>query len=247
MRALVTGASSGIGAAIAVALAADGHEVIAAARRAERLEGLASRQPGIAPLALDVTDVDAMATTIEELGAIDVLVNNAGAALGLGPAQEASLEDWLTMIQVNVTGLVVLTRLVLPSMVARRSGLVVNMGSVAGEFPYPGGNVYGATKAFVRQFTLNLRADLVGTGVRVTDIEPGMVGGTEFSTVRFHGDTAKAAEVYQGMQPLGPDDVAEVVRFIASLPPHVSINTISLMPTDQGFGPFAVARRPLAP
>jgi len=247
MRALVTGASSGIGAAIAVALAADGHEVIAAARRAERLEELASRQPGIAPLALDVTDVDELAAAIEELGAIDILVNNAGAALGLGPAQEASLEDWLTMIQINVTGLVVLTRLVLPSMVARRSGLVVNMGSVAGEFPYPGGNVYGATKAFVRQFTLNLRADLVGTGVRVTDIEPGMVGGTEFSAVRFHGDTAKAAEVYQGMQPLGPDDVAEVVRFVASLPPHVSINTISLMPTDQGFGPFAVARRPLAP
>lgn len=233
MRALVTGASSGIGAAIAVALASDGHEVIAAARRRERLEDLAERHSGITPIALDVTDAKAAARAITEHDPIELLVNNAGAALGLAPAHEASLEDWRAMIEVNVVALTVLTRLVLPSMVARGNGLIVNMGSVAGEFPYPGGNVYGATKAFVRQLTLNLRADLAGTGVRVTDIEPGMVGNTEFSTVRFHGDTAKASEVYQGMQPLGPEDIAEVVRFVASLPPHVNINTISLMPTDR--------------
>jgi len=172
-----------------------------------------------------------------------VLVNNAGLALGLQRAHEADLDDWETMIDTNSKGLVYCTRALLPGMVQRGRGHVINIGSIASLYPYPGGNVYGATKAFVRQFTLNLRADLVGTGVRCTDIEPGLSGGTEFSNVRMHGDDAKAAKVYEGTQPLLPEDIAEAVHWVTTLPAHVNVNTIEMMPACQGPAALTVVRR----
>lgn len=248
MIVLVTGASSGFGAAIARRFVHQGHQVVAAARRTDRLSALAAELgPQLLPVELDVTDKTAIDRTLAALPAdwqaIDVLVNNAGLALGLEPAQAAHLQDWETMIATNCQGLVWMTRALLPRMVERGSGHVINIGSVAGSYPYPGGNVYGATKAFVEQFTLNLRADLVGTGVKATNIAPGMAGGTEFSNVRFKGDDDAAARVYQGTQPLGPDDVAEAVYWAATLPAHVNINHIEMMPTCQGFSPFTVKRQ----
>src|ERR1700722_15914407 len=215
----VTGASSGFGVAVARRFAADGARVVVAARRTERVRELpAELGPQVLPLALDVRDQDAVAAAVaglpEEFGAIDVLVNNAGLALGLKPAQEAELDDWEQMIDTNCKGLVYCTRAVLPGMVARGRGHVINLGSVAGTYPYPGGNVYGATKAFVHQFSLNLRSDLHGTGVRVTCVEPGMAD-TEFSLVRFGGDKAKADNVYTGMQPMTADDIAEAIHWAA--------------------------------
>ncbi len=177
-----------------------------------------------------------------EFAEIDVLVNNAGLAKGLKPAQEADLDDWEEMIDTNCKGLAYCTRAILPGMVERGRGHVVNLGSVAGTYPYPGGNVYGATKAFVHQFTLNLRSDLHGTGVRATSVEPGLSGETEFSTVRFSGDQAQADAVYAGMQPLVPADIAEAVYWVVSQPPHVNINTIEMMPVAQSFAPFQVHR-----
>ena len=247
MIVLVTGASSGFGAAIARRFVLEGHRVIAAARRADRLAALSKELgPALTTLELDVTrkdSIDAMLAALPaELQAIDVLVNNAGLALGLEAAQEAHLEDWETMIATNCQGLVTITRAVLPQMVERGAGLVINIGSVAGAYPYPGGNVYGATKAFVDQFTLNLRADLVGTGVRATNIAPGLAGGTEFSNVRFKGDDAAAAKVYQGAVPLTAADVAEAAYWVSTLPAHVNINGIEMMATCQGFAPFTVKR-----
>jgi 3-hydroxy acid dehydrogenase/malonic semialdehyde reductase len=245
MIVLVTGATAGFGAAIARLFARDGARIIAVGRRAERLEALRAElgQDKVLPVVLDVRDTAAIATAIGSLPAewaeIDLLVNNAGLALGLEPAQRASLSDWETMIDTNTKGLVAMTHAVLPGMVARDRGHVVNIGSTAGEWPYPGGNVYGATKAFVRQFSLNLRADLFGTRVRVTDIEPGLVGGTEFSNIRF-GDDAKAAAVYQGADALTPDDIADAVHWVASRPARVNINTLQLMPVSQSFGPLRV-------
>jgi 3-hydroxy acid dehydrogenase / malonic semialdehyde reductase len=238
---LVTGASSGFGAAIVRRFAAGNFRVIAAARREDLLADLAE-ETGVVPVTLDVRDTAAVEATLAGLGEVDVLVNNAGLALGLDPAQRADLGEWEQMIQTNCTGLVTCTRAVLPGMVERGRGHVLNMGSIAASYPYPGGNVYGATKAFVRQFSLNLRSDLHGTGVRVTCIEPGMAGGTEFSLVRFGGDQAKADAVYDGVQPLSAEDVAEAVFWSASLPPHVNINTIELMPVAQSFAPLQVAR-----
>jgi 3-hydroxy acid dehydrogenase / malonic semialdehyde reductase len=203
--------------------------------------------PQVLPLTLDVSDRDAVAQAVAglpgEFQAVDLLVNNAGLALGLGPAQQADLDDWDQMIDTNCKGLVYVTRAILPGMVARGRGHVINLGSVAGTYPYPGGNVYGGTKAFVHQFSLNLRSDLHGTGVRVTSVEPGMAD-TEFSLVRFDGDKATADGVYSGMQPLTADDVAESIHWAASLPGHVNVNTIELMPTAQSFAPFQVARDP---
>ena len=244
---LVTGASAGFGHAIAERFLADGARAIVCARRLDRLQALADRFPGRAlALALDVTDRSAIAASLASLPAdfaeIDVLVNNAGLALGLAPAHQADPDDWERMIATNCSGLVNVTRAVLPGMVARRRGTVVNVGSVAGEFPYPGGNVYGATKAFVHQFTQNLNADLVGTGVRASCVEPGLVGGTEFSAVRFGGDDAKAASVYAGTQPLTADDIAETVHWLASRPAHVTINAISMMPNCQSFSSLTVKR-----
>lgn len=242
----VTGASSGFGAAVARRFAGAGARVVATARRADRLEDLAAELgPALLPVTLDVRDraavADAVAGLPEEFAQIDVLVNNAGLALGLGPAQEADLDEWDQMIDTNCKGLVYCTRAILPGMVARRRGHVINLGSVAGTYPYPGGNVYGGTKAFVHQFSLNLRSDLHGTGVRVTCVEPGMAD-TEFSAVRFSGDRAKADAVYSGMQPMTADDIAESIYWAATLPQHVNANTIELMATAQSFAPFQVAR-----
>jgi 3-hydroxy acid dehydrogenase/malonic semialdehyde reductase len=174
---------------------------------------------------------------------VDVLVNNAGLALGLSPAWEASIADWNTMVATNVTGVLHLTRALLPGMVARNRGHVVNLSSTAAIYPYPGGHVYGASKAFVTQFSLNLRADLVGTNVRVTDLEPGLVGGTEFSVTRFGGDTDKAANIYAGTTPLTAEDVAEAIAWVVGLPAHVNINRLEMMPTCQASGPLAIKRR----
>jgi NADP-dependent 3-hydroxy acid dehydrogenase YdfG len=244
---MITGASAGFGAAMARKFVQTGHRVIAAARRTERLDALAKELgKNLLPVGLDVSSKSSIDAALASLPAdwqdIDVLINNAGLALGLEPAHEAHLSDWDTMIATNCTGLVTITRALLPRMVARGAGLVINLGSVAGAYPYPGGNVYGATKAFVDQFTLNLRADLVGTGVRATNIAPGMSGGTEFSNVRFKGDDAAAAKVYQGAMALTPEDVAEAAWWVANLPPHVNINGIEMMPTCQGFSPFTIKR-----
>ena len=244
----VTGASAGFGAAIVRRFAAKGARVIAAARRADRLEALA-REFGdnVLPLALDVQDRPAVERAVANLpsafASIDCVVNNAGLALGLEAAPQADLANWDRMIDTNCKGLVTVTRAILPGMVARGAGHVVNLGSTAGHYPYPGGNVYGATKAFVHQFSLNLRSDLHGTGVRVTCIEPGLCGGTEFSEVRFAGDKDKAAKVYAGMQPLTADDIAEAVDWATSQPSHVNVNTIELMPVAQSFAPLQIHRR----
>jgi 3-hydroxy acid dehydrogenase/malonic semialdehyde reductase len=244
----VTGASAGFGTAIVRRFAAKGARVVAAARRADRLDALA-REFGdnVLPLALDVQDRPAVERAVANLpsafAAIDCVVNNAGLALGLEAAPQADLANWDRMIDTNCKGLVTVTRAILPGMVARGSGHIVNLGSTAGSYPYPGGNVYGATKAFVHQFSLNLRSDLHGTGVRVTCIEPGLCGGTEFSEVRFAGDKDKAAKVYVGTQPLTADDIAEAVDWATSLPSHVNINTIELMPVAQSFAPLQIHRR----
>ncbi len=247
MIVFITGASAGFGAEMARTFVSHGHRVVLAARRTDRIAELA-RELGDSALAvtLDVTSRASIEAALSglppEWKQIDVLVNNAGLALNTAPAHEVPLEDWETMIATNCQGLVTMTRAVLPAMVARGSGLVINIGSVAGHYPYPGGNVYGATKAFVEQFTLNLRADLVGTGVRATNIAPGLCGGTEFSNVRFKGDDAAAAKVYEGTQPLTAKDIADTAYWIATLPPHVNVNSIELMPTCQGFSPFSVRR-----
>jgi 3-hydroxy acid dehydrogenase/malonic semialdehyde reductase len=247
---LITGASSGFGAATARRFAARGDRVIVAARRAERLAALAEElgPDVLLPLTLDVRDragVERTAGTLPpEFAEVDILVNNAGLALGMEPAAAADVDQWEQMIQTNCTGLVYLTRAFLPQMVARGRGHVINLGSIAGTYPYPGGNVYGATKAFVHQFSLNLRADLHGTGVRVTSVEPGLSGGTEFSDVRFGGDRERAATVYAGTQPLTADDIAAAIEWAASQPPHVNINVIELMPVSQSFAPLQVHREP---
>lgn len=248
MIVFVTGASSGFGAAIARRFARDGARIIAAGRRLGRLDALAAELgPNCLPLVLDVRDrtaVERAVTTLPpEFAEVDVLVNNAGLALGLEPAQRASLDDWDQMVDTNVKGLMYCTRALLPGMVARDRGHIINLGSVAGEFPYPGGNVYGATKAFVYQFTLNLRADLLGTAVRVTDVQPGLCSGSEFSDVRFKGDETKSASVYAGTEPLTAEDIADTVHWVASRPPHFNVNAISLMPVCQAFGPMAIHRR----
>ena len=244
----VTGASSGFGAAIVRRFAAEGANVVASARRAGRLADLARELgPAVLPVELDVRERSAVeqafASLPAEFAEVDVLVNNAGGALGLEPAHEADLDQWKQMIDTNCTGLVYCTRTVLPGMVARGRGHVINLGSVAATYPYPGGNVYGAAKAFVRQFSLGLRSDLHGTGVRVTCVEPGLSGSTEFSLVRFGGDEEKANAVYSGTKPLTPEDVAESVYWAASLPPHVNVNTIELMPVVQSFAPFQIYRQ----
>jgi 3-hydroxy acid dehydrogenase/malonic semialdehyde reductase len=248
MIVFITGASAGFGAAMARIFVQNGHQVVLAARRKERLDALAAELGDSAlPVAMDVTDKNSIQSALAMLPQswrqIDVLINNAGLALNTLPAHQVPLQDWETMIATNVQGLVTMTHAILPAMVERGSGLIINLGSVAGHYPYPGGNVYGATKAFVEQFTLNLRADLVGTGVRATNIAPGLCGGTEFSNVRFHGDHAAAARVYEGTVPLTAEDIAATAYWVATQPPHVNVNLIELMPTCQGFSPFATRRQ----
>ena len=246
--AFVTGASSGFGAAIARRYAGGGVRVLATARRVDRLAALVDEfgEDLIFVSGLDVRDRAAIEQLLSSLprafAEVDVLVNNAGLALGLEPAQDANLDQWEQMIETNCTGLTYVTRAILPGMVARRRGHVVNMGSIAATYPYPGGNVYGATKAFVHQFSLGLRADLHGTGVRVTCIEPGLVGGSEFSEVRFGGDAERAAALYAGTNPLTPEDIAAAVEWVTFQPEHVNVNLLELMPVSQSFGPLPVDR-----
>ena len=244
--ALVTGATSGFGEAVTRQIVAAGGRVIAIGRRKERLTALRNELgERLHPLALDLTDLDAIADAIDALpddvAAIDILFNNAGLALGLDSAQAGKIAQWRQMIATNVSAVTELVHAILPGMVARGRGDIVNMSSVAATYPYPGGNIYGATKAFVRQFSLNLRADVVGTGVRVTSVEPGMCD-TEFSTVRFDGNSAAADKVYADMTPLSADDIANTVTWILQQPAHVNVNAIELMPMQQAFGPFAVKR-----
>lgn len=247
MSILVTGASAGFGATICETLVQAGYRVIGAARRLEKLQEMQNRLGGnFLPLEMDVGDtasVDrALASLPADFAEIDCLVNNAGLALGLEPAHAADFNDWLTMIQTNIIGLTYLTRKMLPAMVGRKQGYVINIGSIAGSYPYPGGNVYGASKAFVRQFSLNLRADLAGSGVRVSNIEPGLCGGTEFSNVRFKGDNERAAKLYENVEYIRSQDIADTVLWLYQRPAHMNVNSIEIMPVAQSFGPLPVAR-----
>jgi len=245
---LITGATAGFGLAIARRFGGESNRIIAVGRRQDRLDALVKElgANAVHPIVLDVRDragvASAVAALPPDLAAIDLLVNNAGLALGLAPAYQASLDDWDTMVDTNIKGLMYMTRAVLPGMVARDRGHIVNLGSIAGAHAYPGGNAYGGTKAFVRQFSMNLRADLLGSRVRVTSVEPGMVGGSEFSLVRFGGDKEKVEKLYKGADPLTPEDVAEAVHWVATLPPRVNINIIEMMPVTQTFGPLPVHR-----
>jgi len=240
---LITGATSGFGKACAEYFAEKGWRLILTGRRTERLEEL-QKQLGSAVgkiIALDVRDRDAV---FKELGAcddVDLLLNNAGLALGLEPAWDVNPDDWDTMVDTNIKGLMYCTRALLPKMVKRNSGHIINVGSVAANWPYPGGNVYGGTKAFVQQFSRNLRADLIGHDVRVTVIEPGMAE-SEFSNIRFKGDAEKAARVYAGTRALTPQDIAEIIYWTAERPVHVNVNTLEVMCIDQAWNPFAVHR-----
>jgi 3-hydroxy acid dehydrogenase/malonic semialdehyde reductase len=248
---LVTGATAGFGEATARRFLAHGHRVIATGRRAERLEALkaslpAEQQKKLFTMVLDVCDgnrVDALPGALPaDFSKVTVLVNNAGLALGLEPAHKAFLSDWDQMIDTNIKGLVHMSRAFLPGMVERKCGHVINIGSVAANYPYPGGNVYGGTKAFVKQFSLNLRADLNGTSVRVTCIEPGMCAGTEFSNIRFKGDDERVEKVYSGVKALSADDIAEAIYWSATLPSHMNINVLELMPVQQASGPLNIHR-----
>jgi NADP-dependent 3-hydroxy acid dehydrogenase YdfG len=246
--ALITGATSGFGAACARRFAAEGWRLILCGRRQERLDELRIELAATAPVytfPLDVRDEKAVNAAVAalpvEFTEIDLLVNNAGLALGLEPAQRCDMQDWQDMIDTNIKGLLYCTQAILPGMVERNRGHIINIGSVAGNYPYPGGNVYGGTKAFVKQFSLNLRADLLGAKVRVTNVEPGMAE-TEFSLVRFKGDDNKAGRIYEGVQPLRPEDVADVVYWAATRPAHVNINRVEVMPVCQAFSPFAIHR-----
>ncbi|MFZ7198418.1 SDR family oxidoreductase [Avibacterium avium] len=247
MAVLITGASAGFGKAMCNVFVKAGYKVIGAARRLDKLNQLKTELgENFFPLQMDMNNLSeidrALSKLPEAFQQIDLLVNNAGLALGLEPAHQANFDDWLTMINTNIVGLTYLTRKVLPQMVERQQGHIINLGSIAGTYPYPGGNVYGATKAFVEQFSLNLRADLAGTKVRVTNVEPGLCGGTEFSNVRFKGDDRKAASVYANVQPIEPIDIANTVLWIYQQPAHVNINRIEIMPVAQSFSALNVVR-----
>jgi 3-hydroxy acid dehydrogenase/malonic semialdehyde reductase len=248
---LITGATAGFGEATARRFLSHGHQVIAVGRRIERLNALKASLPEsqkakLLTMVVDVCDsakVDNLAASLHaEFANVTVLVNNAGLALGLEPAHKASLSDWDRMIDTNIKGLVHMSRAFLPGMVERKCGHIINVGSVAGLYPYPGSNVYGSTKAFVKQFSLNLRADLIGTPLRVTCVEPGLSSGTEYSNVRFKGDDAKAEKVYEGVQALSADDIAEAIYWSATLPPHMNINALEVMPVQQSFAGTTIHR-----
>lgn len=245
----ITGATAGFGKACAERFAAEGCRLVLIGRRLERLQALKQQLSSVPVhvVELDVRNIDAdfhlLDTLPDEFKEIDVLVNNAGLALGLEGADKVDFKDWETMIDTNIKGLCAMTRAILPGMVARNCGHIVNLGSVAGNYPYPGGNVYGATKAFVKQFSRNLLTDLNHTKVRVTNIEPGLAE-SEFSIVRFHGDKDKADEVYKGTEPLRPVDIADIIYWVTSVPPHVNINAVEVMPVCQSCGPFAIYREP---
>ncbi|MDP3660311.1 SDR family NAD(P)-dependent oxidoreductase [Phenylobacterium sp.] len=244
--AFITGATSGIGEAAARRFVKAGWRVVATGRRAERLEALAKELgPNLHPAAFDVRDSKAFDAAIAGLPSgfsdIDLLINNAGLALGREPAQKADLEEWRTMIDTNINALVTITHRLLPSLIERRGG-VINVSSVAANHPYTGGNVYGGTKAFVRQFSLGLRSDLHGTGVRVTSIEPGMAE-TEFTLVRTGGNQKASDAVYSGADPMTGADLADTLLWLAELPAHLNVNTIEIMPVTQSFAGFQVHRK----
>ena len=248
MNVLITGASAGFGKALAERLVADGHRVIGCARRLDKLNALAETLgEAFLPVVMDVSDTASIPQIIADLPAdfkqIDVLVNNAGLALGTEPAHNASLDDWMRMTDTNIKGLMALTHAVLPAIVARDSGYIINVGSIAGSWPYFGGNVYGATKAFVKQFSLNLRADLIGTQVRVTNLEPGNVAGTEFSNVRFHGDDDKAAKVYDGFKTMTGDDIGDILLWLIESPAHINVNRLEVMPVAQTYNGLTIAKQ----
>ena len=244
----ITGASSGFGEATARKFSSEGHRLILLARRREKLIDLTHQLGGENKCHLISADVrdkeeveNALSGLPEDFRSIDVLVNNAGLALGLGPAEDASLKDWEIMVDTNIKGVIYLTKALLPGMIRRGRGQIINIGSVAGSWPYPGGNVYGGTKAFVQQFSRNLRSDLSGKNIRVSLVEPGM-SETEFSLIRFEGDQDKAKAVYHSMSPLSAEDIAETVFWICSMPAHVNVNQIELMPIAQAWAPFSVYR-----
>lgn len=245
---LITGASSGFGKACAEKFAQGGNSLILLARREDRLvqlrEQLASKC-SIFTARFDVTDAECVGNTLSNLPSafknIDILVNNAGLALGLEPAHQANFNDWETMVHTNILGLLRVTRYLLPTMVERNSGHIVNIGSMAGSWPYPGANAYGASKAFVQQFSRELRADLLGKNIRVSNIDPGMAA-TEFSIARFKNDELKAKDVYQNTKPLSAEDIAEIIHWVTSVPPHVNINTVEVMPVCQAWGALNVDR-----
>ena len=249
MNILVTGVTAGFGKAIAELLISKGHTVIGTGRRQEKLDELQTQLgDNFIPLNFDVSDLPATKTALQTLPTdlrnhIDVLVNNAGLALGLEPADKTDFADWQQMVNTNILGLIHLTHEILPLMVANNDGYIINLSSTAGNYPYFGGNVYGATKAFVKQFSLNLRADLVGTAVRVSNVEPGLCGGTEFSNVRFHGDDNKAAALYADVDYLTPEDIAETIVWVAERPAHVNINRIELMPVAQAPAGLTVKKK----
>ena len=245
---MITGASAGFGEACARKYAGPDIKLILAARRLGKLEALQQElsDTDIHLLQLDVRDRTAVAEAVASLPQsyrqVDILVNNAGLALGLESAHAADLDNWDAMVDTNIKGLIYCTREILPGMVQRRQGHIINIGSVAGSTPYPGSNVYGATKAFVKQFTKNLRSDLIGTPIRVTNIEPGLAE-TEFSLVRFAWDTERAAAVYKGTEPLTAEDIAEIIYWVTGMPPHININSLEVMPVCQAWGPFAIHRQ----
>lgn len=248
MNVLITGASAGFGKALSERLVAKGHRVIGCARRLEKLNALAETLgENFLPVVMDVSDTDSIPNILANLPdgfhQIDVLVNNAGLALGTEPAYKANLDDWMRMTDTNVKGLMALTHAVLPAMVDRDSGYIINVGSIAGNWPYFGGNVYGGTKAFVKQFSLNLRADLVGTQVRVTNLEPGVVAGTEFSNVRYHGDDAKAAKVYDGFKTMTGEDIGDILLWLIESPAHINVNRLEVMPVAQTYNGLTITKQ----
>jgi serine 3-dehydrogenase (NADP+) len=246
--ALITGATSGFGDAIARRFVREGWKIIVTGRRKDRLDMLVDVLGGperVCPLVFDIRDEaatrQALAAIPDAFKDIDALINNAGLALGTGPIDQCDLDDWRVMIDTNITGLVTISRLLIDTLIARK-GLIVNLASVASNWPYPGGNVYGGTKAFVQQFSLGLRSDLHGKGVRVTSIEPGL-SESEFTLVRTGGDKAAYDRLYSGADPLQPEDIAETIYWVASLPAHVNINSVEIMPVSQSWSPFQVARK----
>lgn len=246
MNILITGVTAGFGRQIAIDCIKNGFTVIGTGRREHKLDELQSELgDNFIPLCFDVSDLSATKAALEILPAeirqnIDVLINNAGLALGLNSADKASMSDWQTMINTNTLGLVNITHEILPNMVAKNDGLIINISSIAGNYPYFGGNVYGATKAFVTQFSLNLRADLIGKNVRVTNIEPGLCGDTEFSNVRFHGDDERASKVYENVEFIRPQDISNMVSWLINQPKHININRLEVMPTAQTFAGLTV-------
>jgi 3-hydroxy acid dehydrogenase/malonic semialdehyde reductase len=245
---MITGATAGFGEATARLFAKSGWRLILTGRRRERLKKLQTELGGPQQVYIcdfDISDRKATKQAIDNIPAdfieVDVLVNNAGLALGLEPAHQTELDDWEQMVDTNIKGLMRCTHLLLPKMVACGRGYIINIGSVAGNWPYPGGNVYGASKAFVRQFSLALRADLLGTGVRVSNIEPGNAE-TEFSLVRFKDNTQRADNLYANTQALTAQDIANTIFWLANTPKHVNVTTMEVMPTQQANGPFAIYR-----